>query len=92
MMLSLSHHQRIPLCLTRCPGLVTHHAGKAAPLGFIAVALVLYLYRGIYAMAVLSFPQNGKSPSTPVTSQDIAISRRPVHQEGCTLSVFRTGQ
>ena len=32
-----------------------------APLAFIAVSLVLYLYRGIYAMAVLSFPNNGGS-------------------------------
>ena len=42
-------------------GLVTIYAGKAAPLAFVAVACVLYLFRSIYATAVLSFPKNGGS-------------------------------
>lgn len=42
-------------------GLVTVYAGKAAPFAFILVAFVLYLFKSIYATAVLSFPKNGGS-------------------------------
>lgn len=36
-------------------------AGSLTPIAFILVSMVLYLYRGIYAMGVLTFPYNGGS-------------------------------
>lgn len=64
-------------------GLVTQKAGKAAPLSFIFVSLVLYLIKNVYAMAVLSFPQNGGSYNVLAH-----VAPRPLAVLAATLSII----